>query len=297
MGVQARLVLYAPDSSAAEAAARAAFARIGDLDSIMSNYRPASELSLLSTRAYGKAVHVSDDLFAVLRRAQLLASISGGTFDVTVGPYARLWREARQMGRLPDPDALARASKTVGWRKVRLDTRARSVELTAPGMQLDLGGIAKGYAADEALKTLRRHGVRSALVEMGGDIVVGDPPPGTEGWRIEIENAPVGEQVVQLANSAISSSGDTSQYVEIGGKRYSHILDPRTGIGLTNRVAVTVIAPDGLTSDGLSTTLSVLSSERGSALVRRYFPKIRVYVRGDRTNRASVSTRPGNTAP
>lgn len=286
MGVQARLVLYAPDSSAAEAAARAAFGRIGDLDSILSNYRPSSELSLLSTRAYGHPVRVGRDLFAVLQRAQFLASISDGAFDVTVGPYAKLWREARRRGRLPDPNALEAAARVVGWQKVLLDADAQTVELLAPGMQLDVGGIAKGYAGDQAIQTLRARGIRSALIEMGGDIVVSDAPPGAEGWRIEIENAPAGGRIVYLRDQAISSSGDTNQYVEIGGKRYSHILDPRTGFGLTNRIAVTVIAPDGLTCDGLSTTLSVLSPERGQALVRRYFPKVQVFVRTDEDTRS-----------
>jgi len=150
-------------------------------------------------------------------------------------------------------------------------------------MQLDLGGIAKGYACDEAIRTLKANGIKSALVEMGGDIVVSGPPPGKKGWEIEIANADAARsldkpRMLALSNSAVSSSGDTEQFVEIGGKRYSHIVDPRTGLGLTDRIAVTVVAPNGVTSDGLSTAISVLGDKKGRALANTY-PGVSVYIR------------------
>ena len=279
MGVQARIVLYAPDTVHAERAATAAYARIAELDDILSNYRPASELMRLSAASGGPPVRVSPELFTILSRAQHLASISDGAFDITVGPYAKLWREARRAGHLPDPEQLQETAARVGWQNVRLDSRRRTVQLIAPGMELDPGGIAKGYAGDQALAVLRRHGIRSALIEFGGDIVIGDPPPGESGWLIRVEHATSGNETARLSNAAISSSGDTVQFIEIDGTRYSHIVDPRTGLGLTDRVAVTIIAPDGLTSDGLSTMVSVLGSKRALPILRRHFPRARAFIR------------------
>jgi thiamine biosynthesis lipoprotein len=120
--------------------------------------------------------------------------------------------------------------------------------------------------------------VKRALIEAGGDIVVGDPPPGETGWRIEVANADAKDRFVTLANAAISTSGDTEQFVEIGGQRYSHVVDPKTGYGLTDRMAATVIAPNGITSDGLSTAFCLMGPERGKPLLKRY-PGVKAYVR------------------
>jgi len=280
MGVDARLVVYAPDQAAAERACKAAFQRIAALDSIMSDYRRDSELNRLSAGAGGPAARVSSDLFIVLRRAQEVARRSEGAFDVTVGPLIHLWRAARKSGVLPDPAELERARKGIGWQKVRLDERARTVWLMEPGMKLDLGGIAKGYAADAAQTVLKKHGVTHALAQLGGDIVVTGPPPGTEGWTIRVPNAgdDQGPADLRLTACAVSTSGDTEQFAVIGGRRYSHVVDPRTGQALTNRVQVTLIARDGLTSDPLSTALSVLGPGGREELLAAY-PGTKAYVR------------------
>lgn len=245
----------------------------------MSDYRPSSELMRLGRHEAGTPVPVSEELFTVLSRAQQFAERSGGAFDVTTGPLVRLWREARRSGVLPDSAALDEARRRVGWQKLRLDPERRTVTLAVPGMQLDLGGIAKGHAADEALAVLREHGVDRALIEIGGDVRVGAPPPGEAGWEVEVAYAEAPHRRASLAESAISTSGDTEQFVEIGGRRYSHVVDPRTGLGLTSRVAATVIAPDAFTSDPLSTLLTVLGPEAGRAYAERYHPEARVYLR------------------
>ncbi len=281
MGVSARLVLYASDEAAAERAGSAAFARVAALDSVMSDYRRDSELNRLCAQAGGPAVRVSADFFRVLRRAQEVARRSGGAFDITVGPAVALWRAARKSGALPTPAALARARRLLGWKHLRLNERARTVRLAVRGMKLDLGGIAKGYAADEAQRVLKRHGVTRALVEMGGDIVVSGPPPGTEGWTVRVPNAGDDQGPVELrfADRAISSSGDTEQFAEIGGRRYSHVVDPRTGQAITNRVQATVIAADGLTSDPLSTALTVLGSEKERDQLLKAYPGATAHLR------------------
>jgi thiamine biosynthesis lipoprotein len=256
----------------AKEAARAAFDRIEHLNSILSDYDLDSELSRLSrSSGQGKKVRVSEELWFVLSRAQALAESSNGAFDITVGPAVNLWRRARRNQQLPEKERLDAALKRIGFRNVQLDRADRAVELLLPNMRLDLGGIAKGYAVDEAMKVLRDRGIVHALVGGDGDIAVSAPPPGREGWRIAIANfdsksAPTNAFLL-LKNRAVSTSGDLSQRLEIDGRRYSHIIDPRTGIGLTDHSMVTVIAPDSITADSLATTISVLGPEAGSKLL------------------------------
>jgi thiamine biosynthesis lipoprotein len=271
MGVQTRLVLFAPTEARAEQAARAAFARIEQLENIMSDYRASSELMRLCARAGQGPTPVSPDLMRVLSRADEIARRSGGAFDVTVGPVVALWRKARKEGKLPAVSELEAARRLVGWRNVALDRARRTVTLAAPGMKLDLGGIAKGYACDAALAEMRRRGIASAMAEMGGDLAVGAPPPGKRGWRIAVPNAQgTPDAEMDLSRCAVSTSGSSEQFVEFAGVRYSHIVDPATGLGLTSPISVTVIAPTGELSDGLSTAISVLGPEAGRRLAESY---------------------------
>jgi thiamine biosynthesis lipoprotein len=273
MGVPVEITLYARSQEAANSASDAAYARIKALDRIMSDYDPDSELMrLCATAGTGQRVVVSPELACVLCRSQDLSLRTDGAFDVTVGPLVELWRIARRQKQLPSPERLQSAREKVGWRNLRLDQSARSVELLRTGMKLDLGGIAQGYAADEALRVLCEHGVRRALIDVSGDIVVGDPPPGRDAWRVEIEplqkNDPHAKsQVLLLRNAAVTTAGDAYQFVEIDGVRYSHIVDPQTGLGQTIRRSVTVIAHDGVTADGLDTGVCLLEPDRGLRLV------------------------------
>jgi thiamine biosynthesis lipoprotein len=187
MAVPLHIVIYAPDNATASLAARAAFARFHELNAILSDYDPESELRrLCDNSSEGKAVRVSDDLWRVLQRSLELSERSEGAFDVTIGPIVRLWRSARHTKELPSPESLAGARKKVGYRYVRLDPRHQTVELLKSNMRLDLGGIAKGYAVDEAMKELRKHGIARMMVEAGGNIGLGDPPPDKSGWRIGV---------------------------------------------------------------------------------------------------------------
>ncbi len=280
MGVQVRVTLYAPDEPTAQAAASAAFARIADLDATLSDYRPDSELMRLCAGAGPDQlpVAVSPDLYANLALGADIASATHGAFDVTVGPLVSLWRRARREGVLPDPGALETARGLVGWQLVALDPVARTARLARAGMRLDLGGIAKGYAADQAVLALRTAGTPRCLVALAGDIAAGEPPPGTAGrgrppgWRIAISTGAEGDAPlsVHLANAAISTSGDTEQFLEIDGVRYSHIVDPRTGLGVTNRIAATVIAPSGAVADALASALCILGPEAAPRLVETF---------------------------
>lgn len=269
MGTRFQIIVYAPDRDTARTAAQDAFARIASLNAIMSDYDKTSELMRLCAQAGGPPVPVSAELFFVLSRAQEVSRQSDGAFDVTVGPVVKLWRKARKLRKLPDPQQLAEARALVGWRNVRLDKDKRTVQLLKAGMQLDLGGIAKGYAADEALAVLKKHGIDRALVAAGGDIAVSGQPPGTEGWKIAIATLP-GEKDpgrLVLHHAAVSTSGDAEQFVEIDGQRYSHIVDPRTGLGLTGRMSATVVAGKGIEADSLTKVVAVLGPEKGIKII------------------------------
>jgi len=272
MGLDFTITLYAREKPAARTAATDAFRRIGELNGILSDYDADSELSRLSqSSGTGDWIKVSPELGRVLTAAQRIARQSAGAFDITVGPSVNLWRRARRLQQLPAEALLTAMRQRVGYTNLQLDPGPPAARLRKAGMRLDAGGIAKGFALDEALAILRKSGHRRAMIHAGGDMVFGDPPPGRAAWNIELPN-PGGEDTVaiaQLHNCALATSGDLVQFVEIDGVRYSHIVDPRTGIGMTNRSLVQVIAPDGITADSLSTAISVLGPEAGLGLVAK----------------------------
>ena len=217
---------------------------------------------------------MSADLFTVLAASRALAEETGGAFDVTLGPVTLLWRHARREHRLPEPSALRDALQHSGYRKLHLDPDARTVTLDQAGMRLDLGGIGKGFAADAALAVLADLGIRRALVAASGDLAIGDPPPGRNGWSVGIDAPNAGAEgftrLLELCNAAVSTSGDSTQNLEAGGLRYSHIVDPATGMGLTLPLVVSVVARRGIDADSWSTALSVLGPERGLALIEKH---------------------------
>ena len=274
MGTTFRVVLYAADPATAGHAAERAFARIEALDEALSDWDPTSELSRLSDRAAEGAtgpVPVSEDLFRVLERAGSVSAATGGAFDVTVGAAVRLWRRAARQEELPGPGELGAARASVGWRGVELDGEGRTVRLTRPGVRLDLGGIGKGYALDAALEAMAELGVTRALVDGGGDVAVGAPPPDRPGWRVAVGTTRGGverpEVVLLLAHAACATSGDLYQRFTIDGVDYSHVIDPHTGLGSTRGAAATVVAPSGTEADAWASALCVLGAERGLELV------------------------------
>ena len=274
MAVDFTIVMYTATPQAANEAFTAAFAIVAKIDQICSDYAPNSELSLLSQASpTSKPVRVSDELWQVLVASQRFSEQSNGVFDVTVGPLTRLWRRARRQKELPESAELQAALAAVGWRKMELHAQEKAISLTQPGMKLDLGGIAQGYAADLALTEIQRRGIRQALVDASGDISLGDAPPDSPGWRVGISPLKADEPpevFLSVANCAVSTSGDAYRGVEIGGVRYSHIVDPATGVGLKHRSNVTIIAPNGITADALATAVSVLGSEQGIALLAKF---------------------------
>jgi FAD:protein FMN transferase len=281
MAVPIKLVLYALDQDTANRAAEAVFQRLHRLNSELSDYDPESELrQLCDTSGGGVAVPVSDDLWRVMVHAQALAERSQGAFDVTIGPVIRVWRLARQFQKMPPQELIDHERQLVGYELVRLVPEQRAIELKKTGMRLDLGGIAKGFALDEALAVLRKQGITRAMLHAGGDIRLGDPPPDKPGWTLGIaprEAKGPPRFYLSLSRCAVATSGDMWQYVELGGKRYSHIVDPKTGLGLTDRSTVVVVGPDGITTDGLSKVVSVLGPAKGLPIIEQT-PGVAAYV-------------------
>lgn len=272
MGTLFRITLYAKDEKTAKAASTAARERVEQLNASLSDYLPESEINRLSSSSgKGQPVKVGDDLWNVLSLSQRIAEKTDGAFDVTIGPLVKAWRHARRQQKLPTPELLAKMRARVGYKNMVLNPPDHTVQLLAPDMNLDVGGMAKGYAVDEAMKVLKKQGITRALVAAGGDIAGSEPPPGEKGWRIMItpldaEDAPP-PRFVMLRNSAVSTSGDTHQRIDIDGVRYSHIVDPSTGLGITDHSLVSVLAPDCTTTDLLETTVTVLGPERGMKLI------------------------------
>lgn len=259
------------DESQAYAAIAAAFRRMHALDAALSDYRDDSELSELCRTGFARPFKASDHLFRVLDASLRMAQATGGAFDVTLGPLIRQWRSARKEGRLPENVAILAARARTGWQGISLDASKRTVQLPREGMQLDFGGIAKGYAADQALAELARLGVTAALVAAGGDIAVSEPPPGQPAWHVAIETGAADAQPsIRLASQAVSTSGNLHQFSEIDGVRYSHILDPKTGLGLTRSIAVSVVAPTAMASDSAATALSVMGLSRSQEWLGRH---------------------------
>jgi thiamine biosynthesis lipoprotein len=280
MGVEFEVVLYADEADRATKAMGAAMSRIAQLDKALSDYDLESELSKLSATSATQSsatspefpvVRLSDDLWNVLSFSQNISRQTAGAFDVTVGPLTKLWRRARRWKELPQAEQLAVARGSVGYQFVRLNEEAKTAQLLKSNMRLDLGGIAKGYAAEEAVKTVKASGIDRVLVRASGDIFAGNPPPDERGWRVGI--APLNpddppQRFIELANMAISTSGDARQHLIVDGRRYSHILDPRTGAPVSGRSSVTVIAPAGMLADSFDTAISVLGPQQGLTTVK-----------------------------
>ena len=279
MGTQFRIILYAPDSTTAKQASDHAFAKLDSLNQQLSDYLSDSELSLLSSSSgSGQWVKVSPELWEVLTTSQQYAFMSDGAFDITVGPLTKLWRRAIRRLEFPERGKLHLAKAKVNYKYVRLDFATQKVSLEKRGIRLDLGGIAKGYAVDQMMKVIQSYGIESALVDGGGDLLLGTAPPNSTGWKIEkntIDSANrLTTELIFLEKVAIATSGDRYKFLEWEGKRYSHIVDPRTGLGAQHRRQVTVIAKSCTDADALASTLSILEERQVCELIKKkYSPK------------------------
>lgn len=275
MGSPFTITICADDSLAAAHAADIAFKKADTLNTLLSDYIDSSEINRLSaTSGQGRYVKVSAYLFNILAEGQRAAILTHGAYDVTIGPVVKLWRKARKTNTFPEKDAIDEALQRTGYKYMHLDSTNQSVWLEKKGMQLDVGGLGKGYVAQLALDELARLGYPASMVNAGGKIAIGDAPPGTKGWIIGInvpgEKQAVMQQLLLLKNIAIATSGDIYQHLDFNGKRYSHIVNPKTGIGLTHSANVTAIAAGGVIADWLATACSILSPKKSLALIKHF---------------------------
>jgi thiamine biosynthesis lipoprotein len=269
MGMELRIVAHG-EPRRLDRAIEASLSRIDSLEWILSDWRPASELSRLSRHPAGAWIVVSPTLFEVVSLALEVARASQGAFDPTVGPLTSLWREARRTAGSIDARALQAARVRVGWQWVSLDSTTSAIRFERGGMRLDMGGIAKGAILAATRDALASHGITSVLLEAGGDIVTGAPPPGTTGWRVAL-SALSGDTVVTLSNAALSTSGPAAQWIEDDtGRRRSHVIDPASGQGSTRAITIAVLGRDPATADALATAMTLVPETARAGLERRF---------------------------
>jgi FAD:protein FMN transferase len=267
MGTIFRIEMYAASDEEASKAAEAAFDRAEQLEQTMSDYRADSELARLMRDGTAAPFPVGNDLYSALAKSLWVSKLSGGAFDVSIGPLVDLWRSARKNGRLPDPGEIARAKALVDYRNIELDPVHHTALLKRAGMKLDLGAIGKGYAADQMLAVLKSRGIHEAMIVAGGEVVTGEPPPGSSGWRIRIDTADsdagAAPCTLLLSAHAVSTSGDEHQFLDVNGHRYSHVINPLTGWALEGKSSTTVMARDSTSADALATAFSIMSVADG----------------------------------
>ncbi|MGF1635841.1 MAG: FAD:protein FMN transferase [Cyclobacteriaceae bacterium] len=267
MGSVFKIIAYHTDSLETNKAVEAAFARIETLNLALSDYSELSETWKLNSnhQKQDSLIKVSDDLWDALVLSKQVANDTERAFDPTIGSLVRLWRRARRQNTLPDSIALENARKSSGFDKIRLVDSLQSILISNSNLNLDFGGIGKGIAADEAMKVLQSHGIKSALIDASGDMLASDPPPGKSYWVVEFEDDNSMSQVL-IQNAAIATSGDLYQYVEIDGVRYSHIVDPATGIALRDQSQATVIHRTAALADAYASAFCVLPVEKSLKL-------------------------------
>jgi FAD:protein FMN transferase len=273
MGTLFAVVMYGPDDDAMRRAADAAFEEARRLDRLLSNYLQESEWSAVNRDAAARPVRVSDELFDLLDACLVYNRRSEGAFDITVGPLMKVWRFYKGEGALPKPEELTNALARVGARHVRLDRGARTVRFDRPGVELDPGGIGKGYAVDRMIEVLKRHGVRAALVSAGGSSVygLGAPPEEPRGWRMEISAPGSLDTMVAevfLKDQSLSTSGSYEKFFYAGSRRYSHLMDPRTGYPAQQVSAVSIVAPRTIDSEAWTKAVFI----NGAAWTKRHAP-------------------------
>ena len=268
MGTEFKILIDHDSEENSAVAAKAAFEEARRLNLIFSDYNAESELSQLSNSSYcNRDVKLSDELFEVLEFSKSLFFRTSGAFDPTLGQLSRLWRISRFQKSLPTKNKIRRAMNRVGCQHLLLNKTQKKATLLKPGIILDLGGIAKGYTADRMMLLLKKRGFDRCLIDAGGDLTLGKRPRKRQGWNIQVGGDKHPDlPLLTLENCSVATSGDYSQFVEINGRKYSHILDPLTGYGLENLSQVTVIASNGMTADSLATAFSVLGPEKSKNL-------------------------------
>jgi len=276
MGTFAHVIAVAADSNTANKCIKAALGEIDRIEDLMSDYKSDSEIGVLNREGFGRAVTVSESTYEVLQRGVEFGRISDGAFDITIGPLVDLWHSAGEAGSVPSEAELADVKSKVGYDKLIFDADEKSVRFAADGMRVDLGGIAKGYGIDKAIEAMQKEGAAGGMVDIGGDIrCFGLPPAGQNKWRIGLQDSRAVKEetngrilmVLGLGDAAVATSGDYRRFVVIDGKKYSHIIDAKTGYSGDELASVTIITQSAVDADALATAVNVMGAEKGLALI------------------------------
>ena len=272
MGTTFTIYLYSSDREKATAAFDAAFDEVERIEEALSNYRATSELSRINRLAADQPVTTDPEVFHLLQTSFDYSRRSDGAFDITVGPLMRAWGFFRAGGHYPSAAELSKARASIGWTKVALDPARRTVKFLIPGMELDPGGIGKGYAVDQVVRVLREAGISVALIDAGSSTLYAlGAPPGKNGWKVLVPRP--GDRAhsiseVFLRDTSLSTSGSYEKFFRLDGHTYCHIMDPRTGGPVQGMLQTTVIAATGTDSDALSTAMFVMGPTAGGKLLR-----------------------------
>ena len=265
MGTVIAIEAYGPDPARVKAAIADALKEARRLDAMLSNYRPETEWSRMNRLAAGQPVHVSKELFALLTACDEYNRESEGTFDISIGPLMRIWGFYKGSGRLPAPSEVLAAMRSVGYQNVVLDRAQQTVRFVKQGIELDPGGIGKGYAVDRMAQILRQEGIQAAFISAGGSSIYAlGAPPGEKGWRVDLQDprAPSKPAAsVLLRDESISTSGNYEKFFYADGKRWSHIMDPRTGYPAHGMLSVSVIAPKTIDSEAWAKPYYILGRQ------------------------------------
>jgi len=273
MGTELKMILYAENESKSAFAISAVLEELDDRSKPINNYNPASEVSRLAGLESGRSLTLSRELSEVLLASKRWHELSHGAFDVTAGASLELWSRARKQKMLPRDPEIRQAMQHSGWERVIL-TNAGSppvtVTLLSPRVTINVSGIATGYLLDLAMTKLRSQGIESALIDIGGDIIVSNPPPNAEAWTVDIAGLDPKDPIQKrfsLRNQAVTTSGDLNQFTEIEGDRYSHLIDPLTGRPIPHRISVTVVAQHAIDADAGATSIAALGCERTKLII------------------------------
>jgi thiamine biosynthesis lipoprotein len=272
MGTSVEVEAFGGDVSLRRAAIDEAFAAIAEVDRLMSNYRDDSELARINRVADRQAVNVSDPMLSVLKAAELVSTRSKGAFDVTVGPLVRLWGFHDKKPHIPTEEELNRVRPLVGYKNLLIDEKQHTVRFAHTGVELDLGGIAKGFAVELAANVLRSHGLEG-FVDAGGNQYMLGHPPGKASWNVGIKNPDAPNQllgVLEVSEGSVSTSAQDANFLIAGSRKYGHILDPRTLQPSEQALSVTIVSADGTLADALSKVGFVLGPQEGLAAIQSF---------------------------
>jgi FAD:protein FMN transferase len=277
------IVVYGPNPKQLPLITTAALDEVDRIDDLMSNYKPDSPLSRINREAAEKPVIVEPELFRFLQKCLRYSQQSEGAFDITVGPLMKAWGFFRGEGRIPWFFELWNVLRKVGYQHLILDERQKTVQFARSGMELDLGGIAKGYAVDRVVELLKEQKIERGLISAGGSTLYGlGAPPDTPGWEVKLRDPILPHDsgkspaTVCLKNQSLSVSGNYEKFFKIRGVTYSHIMDPRTGRPAENMLSVAVVSQNGTDGDALDNMFYVQGVEKGKALLPLY-PGIEVF--------------------